>query len=116
MTAGFEAGTYQVGVDYNKKVMYQAFLEEYPEMAEEKRTTQRRFTQWMHKFAMFSDVCGPIDQDMCERRIGDNRFIKFPPKDRGIPFFKKTTSSTTNRQKELRIKETSMDVSPVCRN
>jgi len=116
MTTRFEAGTYQVGVEYNKKDMYQAFLEEYPEMAEEKRNTQRRFTQWMHQFAMYSEQCGPIDQDMSERKSGDNRFIKFPPKDGSITFLKKTTSSASNRQKELRIKETSMDVSPMCRN
>jgi hypothetical protein len=79
MDGQIKSSSIQAGKEYDKKILYELFIKDYPDFAEEKKFRQRNFTKGLQYFAKLSGNFGPFDADKHERKSGDVRYIIFPP-------------------------------------
>ena len=63
--------------EYQKKELYNEFVESYPDLLKRKRFTQAKFTTWLRAYADASPLLKPINPDLDERRSSGKDYVIF---------------------------------------
>ena len=74
-----KSGEIKPGIEYNKKELFDRFLIDSPDYAENKRFNQRKFTEYLRAYAEYSVHFSRINPEIQERKSGNIRYIIFPP-------------------------------------
>jgi hypothetical protein len=78
MDSQVKDGNIKPSMEYDKKELFDRFINETPEYAEMKNFKQRRFTECLRNYAKYSGHFLAIDPEVHERKSGAFRYIVFP--------------------------------------